>query len=164
MTIKRITEIGVVVRDIDAATAELHHKLGAEPDEIFEVSRYKMKARMCRVGGIDFELMSPTGEDGVIADFLRKHGEGIHHIAFAVDDLKSETDRMSSEGVAFVSDAPARETFKMRDFAGQSFCEEVSFNFAHPSSFLGMLIEFIQYPAGWRDETAAPQLPPRQED
>jgi AGZA family xanthine/uracil permease-like MFS transporter len=55
----------------------------AVASDVTEVPAYGMRYRMCRVGKVDFELMAPTGATGVIADFLAKRGEGLHHIAFA---------------------------------------------------------------------------------
>jgi len=68
MEIRRITEVGVAVREF--ATGLFVDLLGAETGEVVEVPRYDRCFRMCRVGKVDFELMEPTADTGVIADFL----------------------------------------------------------------------------------------------
>ncbi|MGD9601732.1 MAG: VOC family protein [Gammaproteobacteria bacterium] len=146
MDIRRITEVGVAVRDLEQATALMVNLLGATAGEVTEVAQYGMRYRMCRVGKVDFELMEPTGDTGVIADFLRKRGEGLHHVAFAVDDIDDTLQTLQGKGVHFVAGAPGTLTLPFVDFAGRAFREDVRFAFSHPASILGILFEFIQYP------------------
>ncbi|MEZ5261643.1 MAG: VOC family protein [Acidimicrobiales bacterium] len=151
MDIKRITEVGVAVRDLDAATGLLVELLGgtAGPDVVVE--RYNMCFRMVRVGKIDFELMEPTGDSGVIADFLAKRGEGLHHIAFAVDDLDDTMATLRERKVAWVDPEPIANRMPVTDYAGRTFDDgEIRFAFTHPKSILGILFEFIQYPEGYQ--------------
>lgn len=150
MDLRRITEVGVAVRDLQAATHMLVDLLGADAGPIIEVQRYDMRFRMCRIGKVDFELMEPTGDTGAIADFLAKRGEGLHHIAFAVDDIDDTMETLGQRGVAFVDDAPIRQHLTFVDYAGRTFSDEIRFTFSHPSSLLGILFEFIQYPAGYQ--------------
>jgi catechol 2,3-dioxygenase-like lactoylglutathione lyase family enzyme len=65
MKIKRITEVGVAVRDLEAATKLFVDLLGAEAGEVVTVDLYKMRYRMCRVGKVDFELMEPIGDEDI---------------------------------------------------------------------------------------------------
>ena len=150
MDIRRITEVGIAVRDLAQATALFEHLFNASVGELIEVPRYAMHYRMCRVGKVDFEVMAPTGDTGVIADFLQKRGEGLHHIAFAVDDIESTMNTLREKNVRFVDDAPVREKLGFEDFAGRKFSEDIQFAFSHPSSILGILFEFIQYPEGYQ--------------
>lgn len=150
MDIQRITEVGVAVRDLDAASRLFVDLLGATAGEIIEVPLYDMRYRMCRVGKVDFELMAPTGPTGVIADFLARRGEGLHHIAFAVDDLDDTMAQLKRKAVRFVADPPVTLALSGVDFAGRSFADDIRFTFSHPSSLLGILFEFIQYPPGYR--------------
>lgn len=150
MDIKRITEIGVAVRDLEQATRLLVDLLGADAGDIVEVPRYSMRFRMCRVGKIDFELMAPTGDTGVIADFLAKKGEGLHHIAFAVDDIEDTMGSLGKKGVQFVDGAPIRDQLDVVDYAGRAFSDDIQFTFTYPASILGILFEFIQYPEGYQ--------------
>jgi methylmalonyl-CoA/ethylmalonyl-CoA epimerase len=150
MDIRRITEVGIAVRDLAQATALFEHLFNASVGELIEVPRYAMHYRMCRVGKVDFEVMAPTGDTGLIADFLQKRGEGLHHIAFAVDDIQSTMNTLREKNVRFVDDAPVREKLGFEDFAGRKFSEDIQFAFSHPASILGILFEFIQYPEGYQ--------------
>ena len=146
MEMRRITEIGVAVRDLEQATTLLVDLFGATAGDCIEVAEYDMRFRMCRLGKIDFELMEATGDTGVIADFIAKRGEGLHHIAFAVDDIDATVGELGRKGVRFVDDAPMAKRLPAVDYAGRVFDEEIQFTFSHPSSILGILFEFIQYP------------------
>ncbi len=150
MDIKRITEVGVAVRDLEQATALFVDLFNAVASDVTEVPAYGMRYRMCRVGKVDFELMAPTGETGVIADFLAKRGEGLHHIAFAVDDVAATMASLRGKAVRFVDEAPLSQVLPAVDFAGRAFADELQFTFSHPTSILGILFEFIQYPAGYQ--------------
>lgn len=151
MDIRRITEVGVAVRALDAATALLVDLFGGVAGPVIEVERYAMRFRMVRVGKIDFELMEPTGSGGVIADFLDRRGEGLHHIAFAVDDLEDTMATLRGKQVAWVDPEPivSRMT-EVVDYAGRTFADaDIRFAFSHPRSIMGILFEFIQYPEGY---------------
>ena len=150
MDIQRITEVGVAVRDLEQATQLFVTLFDATVSEVTEVPLYDMRFRMCRVGKVDFELMEPTGEHGVIADFINKRGEGLHHIAFAVDDIGDTLETHSQKGVKFVDDAPIRNQLDVVDFAGRACSDDIQFSFSHPSSIIGILFEFIQYPEGYQ--------------
>lgn len=149
MDIRRITEVGVAVRDLSQARNLFVELFNASAGEIVEIERYAMRFQMCRVGKVDFELMEPIGDQGVIADFLRERGEGLHHIAFAVDDINDAMGSLQRKGVRFVDDAPIRTELGMVDYAGREFRDDIQFAFSHPSSILGILFEFIQYPEGY---------------
>jgi methylmalonyl-CoA epimerase len=150
MDLRRITEVGVAVRDLPAATQLFVDLLGADAGPVMELPRYDMRFRMCRLGKVDFELMEPTADKGVIADFLAKRGEALHHVPFAVDDIEDTMGTLSRKGVAFVDDAPIRNHMTFVDYAGRVFSDEIRFTFSHPSSLLGILFEFIQYPDGYQ--------------
>jgi methylmalonyl-CoA/ethylmalonyl-CoA epimerase len=150
MDIRRITEVGIAVRDLEKATQLFETLFDAEVGTLNDVPLYDMRFRMCRVGRVDFEVMEPTGDTGVIADFLRKRGEGLHHIAFAVDDIDDTMKTLSRKGVSFVADAPIKNHLDVVDYAGREFSEEIQFTFSHPASILGILFEFIQYPDGYQ--------------
>ncbi len=149
MDIRRITEVGIAVHDLDQAVALFEHLFGAEVGELIDVPLYDMRFRMCRVGKVDFEVMEPTAERGVIADFLAKRGEGLHHIAFAVDDIDDTMSSLGAKGVRFVAEHPVTNRMPMIDYAGRRFDEDISFTFSHPTSIVGILFEFIQYPDGY---------------
>jgi len=150
MDIKRITEVGVVVRDLEQASTLLSDLLDADVGDLVTVERYNMHYRMCRVGKVDFELMAPTADTGVIAEFLAKSGEGLHHIAFAVDDIEDTMGTLRKKGVQFVDQAPIRDQLDVVDYAGRAFSKDIQFTFSYPQAILGILFEFIQYPEGYQ--------------
>lgn len=150
MDIRRITEVGIAVRDLERATRLFVDLFDATVGEAVEVPRYDMRFRMCRVGKVDFEVMEAIGGQGVIADFLKQRGEGLHHIAFAVDDLGDTMQTLGGKGVRFVDDAPIRLQMSGVDYAGRVFSDDIQFTFSHPASVLGILFEFIQYPDGYQ--------------
>ena len=150
MDIQRITEVGVAVRDLEQATRLFVDLFHAEAGEIVEIERYDMRFRMCRVGKVDFELMEATADNGVIAEFIATRGEGLHHVAFAVDDIKGTMGSLGEKGVRFVDDAPIRAQLDVVDYAGRKFCDDIQFTFSQPASILGVLFEFIQYPDGYQ--------------
>lgn len=150
MDMRRITEVGVAVRDLEQATELLVALLDATVSGAVDVPRYDMRFRMCRIGKVDFEIMAPIGDRGVIADFLEQRGEGLHHIAFAVDDIDATMKTLGRKGVRFVDDAPIRMHMEGGvDYAGREFSDDIQFAFSHPASILGILFEFIQYPTGY---------------
>ena len=149
MDVKRITEIGVAVRDLEQATTLLVDLFGATASAVTEVPQFGMRYRMCRLGKIDFELMEPTTPDGVIGRFLARRGEGLHHIAFAVDDLDGTLATLGRKQVQFVAPVPATLKLDFVDYAGRAFSDEIRFAFTKPASILGILFEFIQYPTGY---------------
>lgn len=152
MDIRRITEVGIAVHDLDEAVALFENLFDAEVGELIDVPMYDMRFKMCRVGKVDFEVMAPTAPTWVIADFLTKRGPGLHHVAFAVDDINDTMETLGTKGVQFVADKPATLSTSMIDFAGRRFDDDISFTFSHPASILGILFEFIQYP----DDYATP--------
>jgi methylmalonyl-CoA/ethylmalonyl-CoA epimerase len=149
MKVKGITEVGVAVRNLELATKQFVELLGAQPGEIVTMEPYQMRFRMCRVGNVDFELMEPMGDGGVIADFLNKRGEGLHHIAFAVEDIEKGMDALTEKGVIFVSDAPMEMHGEMIDKSGKKVSGIGKFTFSVPKSLAGILFEFIEYPKNY---------------
>ncbi len=133
MKIEQITEVGVAVRDLGKARRLFVELLGAEAGEVVTVERYGMRFCMCRLGKVDFELMEPTDEHGVLARFIKARGEGLHHIAFAVDDLAAWLSALETKGVSLIDRTP-------QDLLGGKVA------FVHPSSFAGVMFELIQYP------------------
>jgi methylmalonyl-CoA/ethylmalonyl-CoA epimerase len=149
MKIDCITEVAIAVHDLDDAIARLVEVFGATPGEIHEFPGYAMRFCMCRVGQIDFEMMAPTG-DGVIARFLAKRGEGIHHIAFAVDDIGRVQRKLEGLGLKFANDEAQSAAYPVLDFAGRISTGTNSFAFVKPASFMGVLLEFVEYAPGFQ--------------
>jgi len=148
--IKRITEVGVAVKDLDKATHLFVEVLGAVAGQVTEMPHYNMRYRMCRLGKVDFELMEPLGDVGVIARFIKARGEGLHHIGFSVEHLDQSVGYLKSKGVEFIGEPVEDSNSDALDFAGRKISGSVRFIFSRPSSILGVLFEFIEYPEDYQ--------------
>ena len=140
MTLKNITEVGVAVRDLEKTTRMLVDILGGEAGQVLDVPAFGMRFRMVRLGNVDLELMEPTDPDGMIAIFIQTKGEGLHHIAFAVDDIEESIMQLKEKGCKLVNEKP------LEIFGGKV-------SFLHPKSFSGIAIELIEYPEDWKGWT-----------
>jgi methylmalonyl-CoA/ethylmalonyl-CoA epimerase len=148
--IKRITEVGVAVKNLDKATYLFVEVLGGNAGRVIEMPQYNMRYRMCRLGKVDFELMEPAGDEGVIARFLKARGEGLHHIGFSVEHLDRAVGYLESKGVEFIGEPLEDSDCDALDFAGREISGSVRFIFSRPSSILGVLFEFIEYPEDYQ--------------
>lgn len=96
--IRKIDHIGIAVGNIESALRVFRDAMGLSVEGIEEVASQKIVAHQVRVGESRLELLEARGPDSVIARFIQKRGEGIHHIAFAVDDFDSERERLLTAG------------------------------------------------------------------
>ena len=133
MKLKKITEVGIAVKNMEATTRLFVDLLGGEAGEVTEVPLFGMRFRMVRLGNVDFELMEPTDENGLIAKFIGSHGEGLHHVAFAVDDLAGQLVFLKEKGCRLINETPL-------DILGGKV------GFVHPKAFSGVMFELIEYP------------------
>ena len=129
--IQRISHIGIAVRDLDAGIA-FYQKLGLKLEAIEEVPSQMVKVAFFPCGDTRIELLAATSEDSPIAKYLEKKGEGIQHIAFAVDDLPAELQTAQDNGITLIDKEP-RPGAHHADIA-----------FLHPKSSMGVLIEFCK--------------------
>lgn len=129
--IKHISHIGIAVRDLEAGIA-FYEKLGLKLESIEEVPSQKVKVAFFPCGDTRIELLAPTAEDSPVAKYIEKKGEGVQHIAFAVDDLPAELAAKESEGILLIDKEP-RPGAHGADIA-----------FLHPKSTLGVLIELCK--------------------
>ena len=106
MEIKKIDHIGVAVRDLDSAKAFYTGALGLRV--IGEETMQGMKIAFVPVGDVNIELIQSTADDGVIGKFIGKRGEGVHHIAYEVDDVSSALQGLKAEGVRMVDEIPRK--------------------------------------------------------
>lgn len=129
--VKHISHIGIAVKDLDEGIA-FYQKLGLELEAIEEVPSQKVKVAFFPCGDTRIEVLAPTSEDSPIAKFIEKKGEGIQHIAFAVDELPAALSEMSEKGVQLIDKEP-RPGAHGADIA-----------FLHPKSTKGVLIELCK--------------------
>lgn len=128
----KIEHIGIAVKDINSAD-ELFKKLfGRTAYKIEAVKSEGVKTSFFKLGPNKIELLEATSPDSPIAKFIEKKGEGIHHIAFDVDDIEAEIERLKNEGFDLIHDTP-------KDGADNKLIA-----FLHPKSTNGVLIELCQ--------------------
>jgi methylmalonyl-CoA/ethylmalonyl-CoA epimerase len=130
--IKKIEHLGIAVKDINASN-ELFAKLfGKQPYKLEDVESEGVKTSFFMIGENKIELLEATNSDSAIAKFIEKKGEGIHHIAFEVDDIDSEIARLKNEGFELIHTTP-------KDGA-----DNKRIAFLHPKSTNGVLVELCQ--------------------
>ena len=128
----KIEHIGIAVKDIKTSN-ELFKKLFGEPHyKIESVESEGVKTSFFKVGGNKIELLEATNDDSPIAKFINKKGEGIHHIAFDVDDIELEIKRLQKEGFKVLNETPKKGA------------DNKLVAFLHPKSTNGVLIELCQ--------------------
>ena len=124
----KIDHIGIAVSDIESAIAMYEGAFGLRPEQVEEVAGQGVRAHHLPVGETRIELLEPLDESSPIARFLARRGPGIHHIAFAVDDLETTRAHMAASGLE-----PLGEPSTGAD--GRRI------QFFHPRSTGGVLIE-----------------------
>lgn len=128
----KIEHIGIAVKDLEKSN-ELFGKLfGKEHYKIEEVLSEGVKTSFFQVGENKIELLEATNENSPIAKFIDKKGEGIHHIAFDVDDIVAEMARLSAEGFTVLNEKPKKGA------------DNKLVAFLHPKTTNGVLIELCQ--------------------
>jgi len=134
MEAKRIDHIGIAVESVEEALPFYRDMLGLKLLGTEEVPSQKVRVAMLAVGEARIELLEPTSQDSPIAGFLRKRGQGIHHIAYAVDDAAAAVEELTDKGVRMIDSSP-------RQGAGGS-----RIAFVHPRASGRVLTEICQHP------------------
>lgn len=128
--IQRIDHLGIAVRSLDESVKYYENALGLKCEHQEEVPSQKVRTAFFHVGDVHIELLEPTSEDSPIGKFLAKNGEGIHHVAFATDDIAGQLDGARKAGVRLINEEP---------FEGAA---NKLVAFLHPKSTHGVLTEF----------------------
>jgi methylmalonyl-CoA/ethylmalonyl-CoA epimerase len=128
----KIEHIGIAVKNIESANLVFEKILGASSYKQELVSTEQVNTSFFKVGGNKIELLEATGPDSPIAKFLTKKGEGIHHIAFDVDDIQAEMARLKAEGFVLLNEVPKKGA------------DQKLVCFVHPKDTNGVLIELCQ--------------------
>ena len=128
----KIEHIGIAVKDFSAANGLFYKLLGSELYKTEVVASEQVSTSFFRVGDSKIELLEALGPDSPIAKYLGKQGEGIHHIAFEVEDILAEMKRLKNEGFKLLSDIP------------KPGADNKLVCFVHPKSANGVLIELCQ--------------------
>lgn len=126
---RKIEHLGIAVKDLGQSNELFRKLLGSDHYKVEEVEREGVSTSFFRIGETKIELLETTRPDSAIAKFIEKRGEGIHHIAFAVDDIEEEMKRMEEEGFQLLHKEPVEGA------DGKMIC------FLHPKSTNGVLVE-----------------------
>lgn len=129
---QKIEHIGIAVNSLEEGEKLYESLLGVPPYKRETVESEKVVTSFFRQGPNKIELLAPIGDDGPISKFLIKKGQGIHHIAYAVTDIRAEMARMSNEGFILLNDEPKKGA------DNKLVC------FVHPKSAGGVLVELCQ--------------------
>ena len=129
---KRLTHIGIAVKDMKASSALFSKLFGMKESHAEEVADQKVNAGFFRIGEAGVELLEATSADSPIARFIEKRGEGVHHLSFEVDDLEAEIARLKREGFEMIDEKPrlGADGFRVA--------------FIHPKSTNGVLVEISE--------------------
>ena len=127
----KFDHVGVAVKSVDQMLA-IYGKIGDFQVKRTEVPGQKARIAMLSAGETSVEFLEPTSEDSTLAKFIRERGEGLHHIAFELDDIEKTTEELKMRGFRFIYDKPADGKFGSR------------VNFIHPKSTGGVLVELTQ--------------------
>ena len=135
MNISHIEHLGIAVKSLDEAIPYYENILGMKCYSIEEVADQKVKTAFFKVGQTKLELLEPTSDESPIAKFIEKRGEGIHHLAFAVEDgVANALAEMEGKGARLIDKAPRKGA------------EGLNIAFIHPKSTHGVLTEFCEKP------------------
>ncbi|GAB3040697.1 methylmalonyl-CoA epimerase [Spirosoma pulveris] len=127
-----VEHIGIAVRDLSASNELFAKLLNVQPYKAETVASEGVTTSFFKVNETKIELLEATNTESPIAKFLDKKGEGIHHIAFAVDDILAEMDRLKTEGFTVLNEVPKRGA------DNKLVC------FLHPKGTNGVLVELCQ--------------------
>jgi methylmalonyl-CoA/ethylmalonyl-CoA epimerase len=130
VTLRGVSHLGLAVKDLDAAIRLYREVFGVEVAHRWVAEADRMEAATLDVGGMEVELMQPLDDDSPVGRFIARHGEGVHHVAYRVDDVAGALRRARQAGVQTIDDEP-REGGDGRTRIG----------FLHPRGMLGVLTE-----------------------
>jgi len=129
---KKVEHIGIAVKDLNNANALFEKLFNQSHYKVEEVESEGVSTSFFKVGDTKIELLQALQADSPIAKFIEKRGEGIHHIAFEVDDIQSEMERLQAEG------------FELIHTEAKDGADNKKICFLHPKSTNGVLIELCQ--------------------
>ncbi len=128
--IKQISHLGIAVKNLEEAREFYRSVFGLESSEPIIASDGTIKVSMVEVGGVLIELLQPTGNEGVVASFLEKRGEGFHHICYEVEDINTGIASLKTAGIEVLDEVkPGVEGISI---------------FLHPRGTHGVLVELVE--------------------
>ncbi len=132
MNTTHIEHIGIAVKNLNESINFYENVLGLKCHSIEEVKDQKVKTAFFIIGQTKIELLESTEPEGPIGKFIEKNGEGIHHIAYAVENLQMSLDEMESKNIKLIDKHP------------RLGAEGLNTAFLHPKSTFGVLIELCE--------------------
>ena len=133
MKISHIEHLGIAVESIEKALPYYENILGLKCYNIETVEDQKVRTALLQCGGTKLELLEPTCAESTIANFIEKRGEGVHHVAFAVED-----------GVAEALAEAEEKGIRLIDKVPRKGAEQLNIAFLHPKSTMGVLTELCE--------------------
>jgi methylmalonyl-CoA/ethylmalonyl-CoA epimerase len=130
--LRKIEHVALAVSDMDAAIAHYRDVWGLEVEHREHVEDQGVEEAMLRLGESYLQLLAPAGADTTVARFLDRRGEGLHHIAYEVDDLEAALGELKAKGIELIDEAPRS--------GGRGHMVA----FVHPRDNQGLLVELIQ--------------------
>jgi len=134
MNLSHIEHIGIAVKNLNLSIKFYEEILGLKCYAIEEVEDQKVKTAFFQIGQTKIELLESTDPEGPIGKFIEKRGEGLHHIAFATDKLKSSLQELKEKGVKLIDENP------------RTGAEGLNIAFLHPKVTFGVLSELCEHP------------------
>ncbi|NNF01764.1 MAG: methylmalonyl-CoA epimerase [Bacteroidia bacterium] len=132
MSVRKIEHIGIAVKDLDVANEVYEKLLGIRPYKLESVDSENVNTSFFKTGDSKVELLEATDDDSAIAKFIEKRGEGIHHIAFDVEDIQAEMKRLKDLGFKILNEEP------------KAGADNKLVCFVHPKDCNGVLIELCE--------------------
>ena len=128
--IKQISHLGIAVKNLEEAREFYRSVFGLESSEPIIGGDGTIKVSMVAVGSVLIELLQPAGNEGVMAKFLEKRGEGFHHICYEVEDINAEIASLKAAGIEVLGEVkPGAEGMSV---------------FLHPRGTHGVLVELVE--------------------
>ena len=130
--VRSLNHIGIAVRSLEDQRSFYEDALGAEFEGFEEVASQKVRVGFFRIGEVRLELLEPTDPTSPIAKFLEKRGEGLHHLAFTVENIQQRIAELQASGLKMIDETPRRGAHQMQ------------IAFLHPKSTAGVLTELCE--------------------
>jgi len=129
-----LDHVAIAVHDLDKSLSDYRNRYQVEPLYREEVAEQGVEEAMIPLGGSFVQLLQPLGPDTPVGRFLERHGEGLHHVAYAVASIDSALDHLKEQGAQLVDEFP------------RSGGRGTRIAFVHPSDLGGTLIELVELP------------------
>jgi len=132
MNIKHVEHVGIAMPSEEESLQLGRLLFGREPDTVEEVSSQKVRTYIYKVGQTKIEFLVPTSEDSTLVKFLSDRGQGLHHLAFAVDSVEEAIRELKEKGVRMIDESPREGV------------EGTRIAFIHPKSTGRVLVELVE--------------------